>query len=115
MNTITISGNLVQDPKFIKGAKADFVSIRLANTYNEATVFLDALIFGKAVEFVAGARKGTPVLVSGRLTQREYTDNDGNKRTAYSVVCYEFEKLDHAKGDEKGRASGKRGYDDYEY
>lgn len=96
MNSITITGNLVQDAKAIKKGENEFVAVRLANTYKDSTVYLDVLICGGAVKFAKDAKKGAAVLVSGRLQQRDYTDKDGNKRVAYSVVAYEFEKLDHA-------------------
>lgn len=95
MNTITISGNLVQDAKTIKKGENTYVALRLANRYMDVPLYVDALICGGAVKYAVGTQKGAAVLVSGRLQQRDYTDKDGNKRVAYSVVAYEFEKLAH--------------------
>lgn len=104
MNTITITGNLVQDARDIKKGDNEFVAIRLANTYKDSTVYVDALICGGAAKFAKDAKKGAAVLVSGQLRQREYSDKDGNKRVSYSVVGYDFEKLDHAQSAGAGRS-----------
>lgn len=95
MNTITITGNLVRDAKTIKKDEYEYVAFRLANTYMDVPMYVDVLICGGVVKFAKDAKKGAAVLVSGRLHQREYMDKEGNKRVAYSVVAYEFEKLDH--------------------
>lgn len=96
MNTITITGNLVRDAKTIKKDEYTYVALRLANRYMEVPMYVDVLICGCAVKYAIDTKKGAAVLVSGRLHQRDYMDKDGNKRVAYSVVAYEFEKLDHA-------------------
>ncbi len=43
--------------------------------------------------------KGKPVYIEGRLTQQEYTDKDGNKRTSLEVTATEMKFLD-SRGDE---------------
>jgi single-strand DNA-binding protein len=43
--------------------------------------------------------KGKPIYIEGRLTQQEYTDKDGNKRTSLEVTATEMKFLD-SKGDE---------------
>jgi single-strand DNA-binding protein len=37
--------------------------------------------------------KGTKVYIEGRLTQRKYTDKEGNQRTAVDVIANEMEIL----------------------
>lgn len=50
--------------------------------------FLDVTAFGPLAENVCDkVTKGTRVLVTGRLKQREWTTDDGQKRSAYEVVA----------------------------
>src|SRR5947209_5858510 len=37
--------------------------------------------------------KGSKVYIEGRLTQRKYTDRDGNQRTAIDVIANDMEML----------------------
>ena len=37
--------------------------------------------------------KGSKVFIEGRLTQRKYTDRDGNQRTAIDVIANDMEML----------------------
>ena len=48
--------------------------------------------------------KGHKVYIEGRFVSREYTDKDGNKRTAFDVVISEMEMLESKPKD--GPASG---------
>jgi len=43
--------------------------------------------------------KGKPVYIEGRLKQQEYTDRDGNKRTALEVTATEMNFIE-SKGDD---------------
>ena len=84
--TITVSGNLVANPK-VQGQEGNVVTMRLAseryyrkpdNSW-EATdhLFIDVVAFGKLGDHCARSlRKGMPVVVSGRLLTNEYTRTD---------------------------------------
>lgn len=96
---ITINGNVVADPdlKFTQGGKP-LLKLRVASNENKKNAqggwddgpscFLDVTVFDPLAEPVAEAlRKGTPVVVTGRLQQREFTTAEGVKRSAYEVLA----------------------------
>lgn len=50
--------------------------------------FFDVSAFGKVAEFVGKyLAKGRQIVVEGRLQNRNYTDKDGNKRTAAQILA----------------------------
>jgi len=52
------------------------------------TLFIDVLCFGKAAEnLFESVAKGDSVVVTGKLEQNEWTDQEGNKRTAYRILA----------------------------
>lgn len=54
----------------------------------DSTTWYRVSCFGKTAE-VAGeyVRKGAPVMVEGRMREREWQDKDGNKRTQWELMC----------------------------
>lgn len=100
--TITGEFGLVTDPelKFSNAGKA-WVKFRgvtkervrsAEGTWTDGrTTFIDVVAFGKEAEnLVESASKGDTVMVSGKLEQREWTDDDGAKRTSYRIVADEI-------------------------
>ncbi len=52
------------------------------------TDFIDCVAWRSQAEFVSKFfQKGSMIIVSGRLQMREYTDRDGNRRTAAEIVA----------------------------
>ena len=52
------------------------------------TCFIDIWISGKQAEHLADSVvKGDSITVTGRLEFSEYTDKEGNKRTAYRILA----------------------------
>ena len=52
------------------------------------TDFFDVKVFGKRTEFVEKyIKKGTKIEVTGRLQQDKWTDKDGNKKYAISIIA----------------------------
>src|ERR1044072_1422369 len=115
---ISMVATLVADPelRFTKDGKA-IAKMRLASNDRRrdesgewrtvATTFLDATLFGKKAEAAADSlSKGQLVLVQGRLAQREWTTEDGAKRSAYEVTVDEVGSVVLASS---GNASGTRG------
>ena len=95
---ITIIGNLVQDPELRYTASgAAVASFRVASTprrFNSQTnqwedgegLFLTCNVWREQAESVAESiQKGMRVIVNGRLRQRSYETNEGEKRTVYEV------------------------------
>lgn len=92
LNVIILAGNAVADPVVrTTGSGKNIATVRLAvnNPLNdEEVLYIDVDTWEKQAEFVQKfVKKGNSLSVVGRLKSREYTGNDGIKRTAFSVVC----------------------------
>ncbi|MEU8267935.1 single-stranded DNA-binding protein [Sphaerisporangium sp. NPDC049002] len=100
--TITIVGNLVDDPelRFTPSGQA-VARFRIASTprfmdkqTNEwkdgESLFLTCNVWRQAAENVAESlQRGMRVIVQGRLRQRSYETKEGEKRTVYEVEADE--------------------------
>lgn len=89
MNNITIAGQLGKDAevRFLQNgdAVANF-SVADSQGKDKLTIWWNASLFGKRAESLAPyLLKGQAVTVTGTVTEREYTDKDGNKRKAMDV------------------------------
>ena len=92
LNVIILAGNAVADPVVrTTNTGKNIATVRLAvnNPLNdEEVLYIDVDTWDKQSEFVSKfVKKGNSLSVVGRLKSREYTGNDGIKRTAFSVVC----------------------------
>jgi single-strand DNA-binding protein len=96
--TITIIGNLVNDPELRYTPTGQAVAtFRVASTprYMDRTtnewkdgesLFLSCNVWRQAAENVAESlQRGMRVIVSGRLKQRSYETREGEKRTVYEI------------------------------
>ena len=98
-STVTIVGSLGRDVelRFTTGGKgvASFgvaVSRRYQQNgeWQEKTSWINVTAWGDLAENVAASCvKGTRVLVTGRLEQREYETKEGEKRTVVEIVADE--------------------------
>lgn len=99
-NTITLVGNITKDPelRFTGGGRA-VASFGLAvsrryqvnNEWQEQTSFFNVVAWGTLGENAAASlSKGTRIVVTGRLEQRSYETNDGEKRSVVEVVADEL-------------------------
>ena len=92
LNVIILAGNAVADPTIrTTQTGKNIATVRLAvnNPLNdEEVLYIDVDTWDKQSEFVSKyVKKGNSLSVVGRLKSREFTGNDGVKRTAFSVVC----------------------------
>ena len=88
-NNIAIAGRFVRDPELRRTTTGKAVaSFTLAvDRDGEGCDFIPCVAWEATAERIANYfYKGKMALVSGRLQQREYTDKEGRKRTAYEVV-----------------------------
>ena len=102
--TITLVGNLVEDPQLRFTASGHAVlSARVASTprtfdkqsgewRDGESLFLSINAWRQLAENIAESRlsKGQRVIVQGRLKQRSYETRDGEKRTVYEIEADEF-------------------------
>lgn len=89
MNSITICGNLGKDCETRYLANGDAVasfSVADSQGKDKPSIWWNCSLFGKRGESLAPyLTKGQTVTVVGTVSQREYTDKDGNKRTSMDV------------------------------
>ena len=97
-----ITGNLTRDPELRNtpnGASVCSFSVAVNRTYRDSNgeqkedvSFIDCSAWGKLGEMINQyAKKGTGVLVSGRLDQRSWEDkNGGGKRSRVEIVVEDF-------------------------
>ncbi len=97
VNRVTLLGHVGRDPEFHSHANGDRAArFSLATTERwksrngeaqERTEWHRVIVFGGAVGVVERlVRKGTAVLVVGRLTVREYTDREDQPRRATEII-----------------------------
>jgi len=109
-NHIVLVGRLVADPELRQTQDGTPVtSFRIAvnrpkgRSGQEQTDFFGVSVWrGRAEAAAKYLQKGRPVLISGRVQIREYTDRDGNKRTAVDVVADDFQFMDSRPADNGG-------------
>lgn len=98
MNSVNVSGRLGKDPE-VRSTQggSTIMSFSLAvsdrrkngqtGKWEEITHWLDCVVFGKRAESLAKIlRKGSYVMVTGRLSQSKWEDKQGNKRSKVEVV-----------------------------
>ena len=97
LNHIVIMGRLTRDPELRSTASnVSVASFTVAvdrdfgnrETGEKQTDFINCVAWRSTGEFVSKYfSKGSMIVVSGRLQLRDYTDRDGNKRTAAEIVA----------------------------
>jgi len=96
---VTIVGNCTKDPdlRFSAGGSA-MISLGVAvnrrwqanGTWQEKVSFFNVTAFGDLAENIASSvTKGTRLVVTGRLEQREYETSAGEKRNVVEIVADE--------------------------
>ena len=97
LNHVTLMGRLTKDPELrTTTGSVSVASFSLAvdrdfsgkDGGEKQTDFIDCTAWRGTAEFVNKYfKKGSMVVVSGRLQMRDWEDRDGNKRRSYDVVC----------------------------
>lgn len=100
-NTVTIVGNVTRDPevRYTAGGQANArfgVAVnrrwqnRQTNEWEEQVSFFDVVCWRELAENVAESiGKGTRVVVTGRLEQRTWETENGEKRSAVQITADE--------------------------
>ena len=94
MNKIILMGRLTSDAEtFGQKSKVARFTLAVDRNYGEdETDFFNCVSFGKQAEFVEKyLKKGTKILLSGRLQNNIYEDKQGNKVTATQIITEEIE------------------------
>ena len=100
-NSVFLVGNITRDPelRFTPSGQATATfglavnrrwQNRQSNEWEEATSFFDIVCWREMAENASDSfQRGMRVMVSGRLEQRSWEDQDGNKRSKVEVVADE--------------------------
>ena len=107
LNQVLIAGRLTRDPELRftqKGQGMSSFSVAVNRRYKDAatgewkddTTFVSVTVWGPAAERCKEKmKKGSPVIVEGRLTASEYTDKSGQKRKEMKVTARRVQLLPH--------------------
>jgi single-strand DNA-binding protein len=98
LNKIMLIGNLGRDAetRFTTSNNISITGFSLATTYSykgkdgnwvNETTWHNITVFNLSDFMKEQLKKGKKVYVEGRLTKKEYTDKDGNKRTSTDVIA----------------------------
>lgn len=116
LNQVFLVGNLTRDPemRYIpSGQGVTSFSIATNRTYNspsgekkEETSFVRIVTWGRSAEVCNEyLRKGSQVLVEGRLQSRSWQAQDGTKRNSLEVVAQRVQFLSRVGARSEGTAS----------
>jgi single-strand DNA-binding protein len=115
-NRVILMGNLTRDPELRytpNGSAVASFSIAVNRRYKvdnekrEETSFFDIVFFGKPAEIIAEyMKKGRPLLVEGRLQQRRWETDEGQKRSKVEVVGENFQFMGGKPSDDSRPSSG---------
>ena len=115
LNRVVLVGNLTKDPelKFIPSGQA-VCNLRMAmnrkwkaanGEWKDESTFVGVVVWGKSGEACGEyLKKGSPVLVEGRLQSRSWETEDGQKRSILEVVSERVQFLSGGPG--RGGAAG---------
>jgi single-strand DNA-binding protein len=114
-NKVVLMGNLTRDPELRttpNGQNVASFSLAVnrswknaAGEQQEAVDYIDCNIWGKPAEIINQyMKKGSGILVSGRLQQRSW-EQEGQKRSKVEVVVEDFNFVGGGAGDGGGSSS----------
>lgn len=94
MNKVILTGRLTKDPElsFTQGSGKAVTKFTLATDSgygdNKETAFIPVVVWNKPAEAVANnTKKGSKVLVQGKISTRSYDAKDGTKRYVTEVTA----------------------------
>lgn len=97
MNRTMLCGRMVREPEVRDGAtkvaRYTLAVDRKIKRDNEPTAdFINCVAFGKSAEFVEKyCKKGTKLIVSGRIQTGSYTNKEGNRVNTFDIIIDEQE------------------------
>lgn len=114
LNKLMLIGNLGRDAETrftTNNVSVTNFSIATTNSYKDKdgnwqneTTWHNVTSFNLSDYFKDNLKKGKKFYVEGRITKREYTDKDGNKRTSTDVISEKLIPLESAVVDSSGTA-----------
>lgn len=121
LNKVFLMGNLTRDPEVRytpNGSSVVEFGMAINRSYNrqdgtkvEDTCFVDVSMFGKRGMVISQYfKKGSPILIEGRLNYRQWQDQNGQRRSKLNVVADNFEFLGGRGSGSGGGGGDSRGY-----
>ncbi|MCX2716316.1 single-stranded DNA-binding protein [Helicobacter sp. MIT 21-1697] len=120
-NKVIIIGNLTRDVelRYLPSGSA-LATIGLASnrrfkkqdgTNGEEVCFVDVKLFGRSAE-VANQylRKGSKILIEGRLSLESWTDQSGAKKSKHTITAESMQMLDSKPSGDESAYNGANGY-----
>ena len=115
-NHVVLVGNVVRDPELRSlqnGTSVATLSLAVSESRKDAdgnwiedTSYFDVTVWGRSAEVVNSyAKKGSPVLVSGRLKQDTW-EQDGQRRSKVKIVADTVNLLTFGGGNGNGSGTG---------
>jgi len=97
-NKVILMGRLTRDPelKYLpSGMAVATIGLAVNNSYTgkdgnrvDDTLFIDVTVFGKQAENIHKyLKKGSGILVDGRLRYRTWESSDGSRRSKHEIVA----------------------------
>lgn len=120
LNKVMLIGNIGKDPAIVTGANGrKRVSFSLATSrryrdnngeQKEETHWHNIVAWGKTVDIIEqlGVKKGTTLYVEGVLTNRSWTDQNGQQKYSTEVNMESFQLLSSRQGDGSQMSNGGR-------
>lgn len=104
ISVVVISGRLTRDSELKYGNSGTAIlhfSVAVNDWYKgeEKTSFFDCVLFGQYAEKIAPKlRKGTGVVISGKLEQDRWQDQSGQNRSKVQIIAREVQIYDNRDG-----------------
>jgi len=120
-NKVVLVGNLTRDIELRYASSGSAIANTAIATSRKFTqsgerkeevCFIDITFFGKSAEIANQyLRKGSKILVEGRIKFDQWQAQDGSKRSKHSVIVETMQMLDSKQGNEN-RGNGENNYQD---
>jgi single-strand DNA-binding protein len=120
-NKVILVGNLTRDIELryasnsntaiAKTGIATSRKFKSNNEQREEVMYIDITFFGRSAEISNQyLRKGSKVLIEGRLMLENWVDQNGQKRSRHSITVENMQMLDNKGGSQSGNSSMGGGY-----
>jgi single-strand DNA-binding protein len=106
-NKVIVMGNLTRDPELRYIASGTAVcdlglaindKRKVGDKWEEETTFIDVTCWARTAEVCAEyLKKGSQVLIDGKLKMENWQNKEGNKRSKIKIVCNEMRMTSNKK------------------
>ncbi len=103
-NNIQLEGNLGKDAEFKTTANGDVVNFTLAvneqwtdkkNVVHKHTDWFDVEVWGPKTKNAATLKKGTPIMLEGKVRTGSYTSKDNVQHRTWTITANLIRRIDY--------------------